>query len=500
MLYAILNPWKGASCMTSREVSQMLMKGIVGSILSSFQDGCAYVDKDGVILYCNDAYERITGIDRKQLIGYNVYDKVKLGYPVSELTIEVHETRRSHSRVIRYSPGGNDILVTSTPVFADSTGEFLGSVTNFRDMSNLNEIQAVTETTTLQYQTLLAQKEDLLIRLQSRLAAADVDMSDIGIVGKSKCIRNLIELANRISTVNSTVLITGESGVGKDVFCRLIHHLGYQKRPYVKITCAAIPETLLESELFGYEPGAFTGANRRGKTGILEQAENGIVFLDEIDSLPLRLQAKLLTLLQERWYYRVGGTKQVPLDARIIAASNANLKRAVSEGKFREDLYYRLNVIPVHIPPLRERMEDIPHLVDNMISSLDEAYHTKKRFSNDVMAAFKKYRWPGNIRELNNVIERMYILTPGNVIGVEMLPPELSRLAPDTLFLNANTDSPRTLKESLHEVEKHLIWEALRSGRKLKDIADSLGISLSTLERKVRQYNLPLRYRTAREK
>lgn len=477
--------------MTPQEISQILDHGIVGALLSTSQDGYAYTNEDGIISYCNAAYERLTGIHRDRLVGYSVYDRVKLGYPVSALTIKVHETRRPHSQVVHYSPGGNEILVTSTPVFDSETGAFLGSVSNFRDLTKLNDMRVSMEAIDLKYQTILAQKEDLLDRLRARLSGAEQDMSDIGVVGKSKAMRNLIELANRISGASSTVLITGESGVGKDVFCRLVHHLGQKKQPYVKISCAAIPETLLESELFGYEPGAFTGANKRGKAGILEQAEDGIVFLDEIDSLPMRLQSKLLTLLQDRWYYRVGGTKQIPLEARIMAATNADLRKAVENGSFRKDLYYRLNVIPVYIPPLRERKEDIPLLVNHMLKRLNEGYSAQKVFSNDAMEALKRYQWPGNVRELNNLVERMYILTPGDVIGVEMLPTELSSLAP-VLGLKGRK---RSLKETMRDVEKHLLREALQSDRRLQDIADELDISLSSLERKARQYDLPLRYR-----
>ena len=488
---------EGGRAVEKENVLRDLGENVVNALLSASQDGCAYVNDQGVIVYCNPAYERITGIRREQLIGYSVYELVKLGFPVSELTIRVHETCRPHSQVIRYSPAGNEILVTSTPVFDEKTGVLLGSVTNFRDLTDLNNSRAGMELTDLEYRTMLAQKEDLLDRLRARLSSAELDMSSVGMVGRSKAVRNLVELASRIASVGSTVLITGESGVGKDVFCRLVHHLGNEKLPYVKISCAAIPENLLESELFGYEPGAFTGASRRGKAGILEQAEDGSVFLDEVGTLPMHLQSKLLSLLQDRWYYRVGGTRQIPLRARIMAATNEDLKQAVAAGTFRGDLYYRLNVIPVHIPPLRERIEDVPLLVDDMLRKLNTSYNAKKVFSNDAMAAFKRYAWPGNVRELTNVVERMYVLTPGEVIGVEMLPPELSAAAVEALPDILGGD--KTLKTVLAQVEKRLLWETLQSDRRLQDIADSLGISLSSLERKARQYGLPLRYRKGAE-
>lgn len=480
--------------MTKEEFSHLLGNGIINTVLSISQDGYSYTDENGTVLWCNPAYYKMTGVAPEEIVGRNVYERVKWGYPVSELTIRVHESRETLSQVIRYSPDGNEILVTTTPVYDDKTKKFLGSVCNFRDLTDLNDVRASLDLIDLNYRKMLAQKEDLLDRMRAQLSGTEMDMSKVGFVGKSRQMRNLIELANRISGVNSTVLITGESGVGKDVFCRMVHHLCGEQRPYVKISCAAIPETLLESELFGYEPGAFTGANKRGKAGILEQAEDGIVFLDEIGTMPMRLQSKLLTLLQDRWYYRVGGTKQIPLRARIIAATNSDLKRAVADGTFRGDLYYRLNVIPVYIPPLRDRMEDIPLLVDDMLNKLNITYSRNKVFSNSVLAAFKRYNWPGNVRELSNIVERMYVLTVGDVIGVEMLPSELLGLAEGAGLAVAATGE-MTLKESLAQVEKILLQNALQKDMTLQEVADSLGISMSSLERKLRQYDLPRRYR-----
>lgn len=480
--------------MDKEEFSKLLGTGIIKTIFSTSQDGFSYTDELGNIVYTNPAYHKFTGFSRERIEGHNVYDLVKQGYPVSELTIAVHENKQPQSQVIRYSPNGNEIFVTVTPVFDDNTGVFIGSVANFRDLNSLNDSRSMLELIDLQYRKTLVQQEDLLDRMRKRLAAAELSMSHVGFVGHSAAARNLIDLAIRIAGVNSTVLITGESGVGKDVFARLVHYLSSGKQPYIKISCAAIPETLLESELFGYEPGAFTGASKRGKAGILEQAEGGIVFLDEIGTLPLRLQSKLLTLLQDRWYYRVGGTKQIPLKARIISATNEDLKKASAEGSFRSDLYYRLNVIPVHIPPLRERREDIQPLVDNMLEKLNATYGQKKIFSNAALSAFKRYDWPGNVRELGNIVERMYVLTASDTIGVESLPDELQGLK-ERIYLSSSDGETVSLKDSLAQVEKLLLTEALEKNMTLQEIADSLGISISTLERRIRRYKLPQRYR-----
>jgi len=482
--------------MTREEFLKDLESGVLGAVLSSSMDGYSYTNENGDIVYSNPAYFRLTGLEPSAIEGHNIHELAAAGYPVSELALQVQKTREAAFQVIQYSPGGNEILVSSTPVF-DKSGSFIGTVENFRDLTSLNDMRASLELIDLKYRMMLEQKEDLLDRMRKRLSAAELDMRNVGVVGTSRQMRNLVELASRIAGVNSTVLITGESGVGKDVFCRLVHHLSGGRQPYVKISCAAIPETLLESELFGYEPGAFTGASRKGKAGILEQAEDGIVFLDEIGTLPMQLQSKLLTLLQDRWYYRVGGTKQIPLKARIIAATNEDLKKSVSEGAFRRDLYYRLNVIPVYIPPLRERREDIAPLADDMMRKLNESYHSSKVLSNDVMAALGRYDWPGNIRELGNIVERMYVLSPGEVIGVEALPPELRDLTTRAKMIYSSNGM--TLKEALGQVEKGLLQEALSQNYTLQHIADDLGISLSTLERKMRRYGLPLRYNKSGE-
>lgn len=479
--------------MLQEEINRLLQSEILDLILASSMDGYCYTDAQGNVLYCNQAYYQMSGFKPGTIDGHNINDLVKEGYPVSELILRVTETQEAASQVIQYSPGGNEILVSATPVY-DSHGQFIGTVENFRDLTALNDVRSSLEIIDLKYRMQLEQKEHLLDRMRAQLSGMEADMRNIGVVGKSHQMRNLIELAGRICNVNSTVLITGESGVGKDVFCRLVHHLSGSTEPYVKISCAAIPETLLESELFGYEPGAFTGASRQGKAGILEQAGSGIVFLDEIGTLPLRLQSKLLTLLQDRLYYRVGGVKKIPLKARIMAATNLDMKQAVEDGTFRGDLYYRLNVIPVQIPPLRERKEDIFPLVEQFLQNLNKTYNSKKVFSNDVLAAFKRYNWPGNVRELNNIVERMYVLSASDVIGVELLPSELFGPV-ERIHLAMAMGKNTSLKTSIEQIERILIADALQRDVTILSIAEDLGISISTLERKVKKYGLPLRYK-----
>ena len=323
--------------------------------------------------------------------------------------------------------------------------------------------------------------------------ASHVDhMEDYDIVGRSKAMHNLAELALRVSHVRSTVLITGESGVGKDVFCRMICRFAGSP-DYIKISCGNLPENLLESELFGYEAGAFTGANRTGKRGIFELAGDGVIFLDEIGELPPQLQVKLLTVLQDRRFYRIGGTAPLPMNARVVAATNRDLKKEVAQGSFRRDLYYRLNVIPVHIPPLRERTEDILPLAEHILLRLNRQQGTAKLFGQAFKKALLAYRWPGNIRELNNIIERAFVLARSDTLELEDLPDEMT-----AQWLQRTPQGPVPAGSSLHcileEVEAAVLAQRLQEDRTLSEIAATLGIDLSTLVRKIKKYNLPKRH------
>lgn len=475
--------------MTKEEFEQLLGSSILGAVFSSSCDGYAYTDERGSILYCNRAYHQITGLPEGEISGHSVYDLVKKGFPVSAMTIQVMETRQSLTEVIRYSRFSNhEVLVTMVPVYDTNTGAFLGTISNFRDLTSLNDIRASLQLIDLRYQETLYQSETMNARLLKKIHSMEIDPDVLNVVGESKAARDLMELARRIAHVDSTVLITGESGVGKDVFCQMVQYFSGGD-DYIKVSCGAIPENLLESELFGYEAGAFTGASRHGKQGIFELARSGIVFLDEIGEMPLQLQVKLLTVLQDRKYFRVGGTKEILLRARIMAATNRDLKQMVEEGTFRKDLYYRLNVIPVFIPPLRQRREDIIPLADRCLSRLNEKNSTHKVFSVDVQSLLKRYSWPGNIRELNNMVERMYVMTLGDVIDTSVCPEELCSLihARDVLRL-ANRKG--TLKESMEAVEAMLIEQSLKKEAPLTEIAAELGIGIATLERKISKYHL----------
>jgi len=293
-----------------------------------------------------------------------------------------------------------------------------------------------------------------------------------GIVTNSPVMQQVVLFAQRVAGVDSNVLILGESGVGKGMLANLIHRAGKRKNlPLIKISCGAIPETLLESELFGYESGAFTGARKEGKRGLFEVAAGGTVFLDEIGELPLSLQSKLLNVLQDRCFMRVGGSKIISTRARIIAATNRNLERQVQEGYFREDLYYRLNVIPLLIPPLRERRMDILPLINHFLNLYCGHYEFERKLSKVTLKYLTKYDWPGNVRELQNTLEFLVVMAPGKVIMSEQLPDKIRR-AVDARLVPGRKKNRICLKEALEDYERTLIARALDEYDTLREAAD----------------------------
>ena len=314
------------------------------------------------------------------------------------------------------------------------------------------------------------------------------------ILGHSPAVQKAIRLAQYYSGTDETILIFGESGTGKELFAQSIHNASRRRQsPFVAVNCAAIPDTLIESELFGYEEGAFTGARKGGKQGLFQTADNGTIFLDEIGDIPLSLQSRLLRVLEEREVMPVGSTSVIPIDVRVICATNRNLNEMVRQGTFREDLYYRLNVIPVHIPPLRERTEDILPLAEHILLRLNRQQGTAKLFGQAFKKALLAYRWPGNIRELNNIIERAFVLARSDTLELEDLPDEMT-----AQWLQRTPQGPVPAGSSLHcileEVEAAVLAQRLQEDRTLSEIAATLGIDLPTLVRKIKKYNLPKRH------
>ena len=311
-----------------------------------------------------------------------------------------------------------------------------------------------------------------------------------GIVGRSRQIMEVLDLVHRVAPTNATVLLRGESGVGKELFARAIHFLSPRaNKPFIAVNCAAIPENLLEAELFGYEKGAFTGAYGT-KKGKFELADGGTIFLDEIGDMPLSLQVKLLRVLQEKEVERLGASKPIKVDVRVIAATNRELERLIEKGSFREDLYYRLNVVPIFIPPLRERREDIPILVQHFLGGFKREYAKEVQVSPEVMDALVNYGWPGNVRELQNVIERMVILDTDGVLTQEELPSELREKTPKPQAMTTKGGEPLN-GESIWDIEKRLIEKTLQeTGFVIKETARRLGMTPRQVSYRIQKYGI----------
>lgn len=441
-------------------------------IASSF-DGIIFNDGYGRIVRINDTYKRISGLDPKQLIGRTIRELLDEGIIMDNCASFRELKKGKPVTVVQKLSTGKTMLITSTPIFDEKGKRITLVISNSRDLTALNMLKDELEKTTIQKQRYFEEV--------SRLRAEK--LADTEVISKSQAMRRVIEFAVKVAAVDSNVLITGESGVGKEVIARLIHKTSPRRKgPFININCGAIPDTLIESELFGYAGGAFTGARAEGKPGVFEMADGGTLLMDEVGELSGRMAVGLLRVLQEKKVTRVGGTKAVLVDARIIAATNADLKALVRDGTFRSDLYYRLNVVNIYIPPLRERPEDIPVLCAKVMESLNKQYHRNNRLDVSAMDLLMTYDWPGNVRELKNMLERLVILATGDLITAEMLPIELR---------NGKSDD-KAGSQSIERDRLEIIYDQHRSTRK---VAQILGCHQLTVVRKLKKYGLTAKYK-----
>ena len=447
------------------------------AIIESSYDGLYITDGNANTLRVNRAYERISGLKREDLIGRNMRDLVQEGVLDRSVTLEVLRLREPVT-IMQDIARDKRVIVTGNPIF-DKQGEISLVVTNVRDITELNQLHLELEET----RKLSSRYQEELEELQ-KLESASHEL-----IAKSEAFRTTLKQAVKVSQVDATVLITGESGVGKSLLARLIHKMSQRKDgPFIKISCGAIPENLMESELFGYEKGAFTGARTGGKAGLLEVGNGGTVFLDEIGELPLNLQVKLLDVLEDKEVNRLGGTTPRPIDLRFITATSRDLKEMVREKNFREDLFFRLNVIPLHIPPLRERKEAIIPLIDHFLQESIEATGNRKSISSEVYETLVTYPFYGNVRELMNMVERMAILSEEAVINLKDLPPGVKEISRRLLYGELGQSLP--LREAVAEFEEKIISEAISTHGTISKAAETLGVNQSTISRKVRKYNI----------
>lgn len=450
------------------------------AILDSSDDGIHITDGNGVTLRFNKSCERIDGVNADYVIGKNMEELVAEGIYSESVALAVIREKRQISMLQKVN--GKEVIGTGTPIFKD--GMLYRIVINSRDITELNTLKR-----NLKESKLINEKyKNELQLLSSKDKAANSN-----VIYNSEKMDRIIDLTLRVAKVDSTVLIEGESGVGKGVLSHFLHKnsLRYNK-PFIKINCGAIPENLLESELFGYERGAFTGANREGKIGLIQLANEGTLFLDEIGELPLSLQVKLLNVIQSREITKVGGNSVIPVDIRIIAATNRNLFQMVKNNKFREDLYYRLNVIPITIPPIRERKEDLPPLINHFLYKFNEKYNYNKTISPEAMKILLNYNWPGNIREVENLIERLLVTSNGDLIDkYDIIDHQIFKI-PDSISFNSCKD--KNYKTIIEDYDRKLLLEVMKNCKSTAEMSKILGLDRSTIRKKLKRLNIKLEF------
>lgn len=471
-----------AGCILAERLKNILQRQAEISLdflLNEIDDGIIVVDSKGMIFYINAAYSRILGVPAGKILGKDL-NKV-------ENTAGLLEVLKTGKQIVRerqlIKTMGRYVSVRMSPIIKE--GKVIGGVSIFHDMTEEDRLNQE-----LQRVSQMAEEYSHRMEMQNLLKANNI-------IGESPKYLKSVYKATAVASTDATVLIRGENGVGKEVFTKLLYqHSNRKNKPYIVMNCAAVPENLIESELFGYEDGAFTGAKKGGKLGKIQLAAGGTLFLDEIGDMPLPMQVKLLRVLQEKEIEKIGGQGTVKVDFRLIAATNRPLERLIEEGKFRQDLFYRLNVVSIEIPPLRERGHDIVLLAAHFLQMYNEKYHKNLKFTEEVYQVFQRYNWPGNVRELQNVVESCVVLGNHNILTVYDLP--------DCFNSNINSKKagnlavhqpewPERLEDAVAMCEKEVILNTLKKCQySRKKAIEILGISRRTFYRKVEQLNIEL--------
>lgn len=435
------------------------------AIIETALDEIFVTDQNGVITRVNSVGRRYYNTQGKSLIGMHVEDLFNQGIISTSGTLKVIE-QKAPVEIFQKTNTGSYLHVRSYPLF-DKEGKLFRIVSYSKDLTELLELKKKIE----------SMEEQLENYKKENSQSIELD----GIVSKSDSMKQILTLVKKIAEVDSTVLILGETGVGKSAIAKVIHQLSKRKyKEFNEINCAALPETLIEAELFGFEGKSFTGAPSEKRKGLIETTNGGTLFLDEIGELPIHLQGKLLHVIQNKVIRPIGSRQSISVDVRIIAATNQDLEKKIKEGKFREDLYYRLLVIPITIPPLRERKEDIIPLVNYFLSKFNKLYDKNVSFSPKVVSVFLDYQWNGNIRELENIIERLVVTADSDEITTRNLPNNFKQLT--------NKLSGKTLGETIEEIEKKVILESYTKYKSSYMVAKELGLSQSTANRKIKKY------------
>lgn len=433
-------------------------------VLDSLYDGILIADRHGIVVYVNPAYTRITKIKSEEIVGKRLLD-IRPGSHLTNVILEGKKELGAHRKV-----GDIEYIVNMVPIYSNKN--IIGGISI---LNEINDIYNLTEKLKTSHKIIEKLEENV-----KRLGNGRYYFEDI--IAVDRVSLKTVEFAKRISQNESDILITGESGTGKELYASAIHNYSNRKNsPFVTVNCATIEKNLMESELFGYEAGAFTGAKKDGKMGLFQLANGGTLFLDEIGELEYELQGKLLRVLQEKAIRKIGGLKEIDVDVRLICATNRDLEKMVEEGRFRKDLYYRINIIPLYLEPLRARRGDILPLIEKFLTELNGKYRKNIEISNEVKNLLFEYEWSGNVRELRNIIEFLYTTTDTTTIEKENLPSKF--------FTKTNTYKKLLpLKQRVKEFEKEYIKEVLEmyednlEGK--KRAAEVLGVSLATLYNK----------------
>ncbi|ANE88775.1 TPA: sigma 54-interacting transcriptional regulator [Bacillus cereus] len=421
-------------------------------------------DEQGIVVRVNSTCERHYQLAAEELVGKHVKELQKDGIFYPSATLEVIEKKRP-IELVQTTKSGEYLHVRTRPVF-DDEGNLRRVISYSRDLTELYQLRQKVEEMDNQLKTY---KKELRETYEHE-----------GLIFKSLAMQKIVDTIKKVSVVDSTVLVLGETGVGKSRLVRHLHEVSHRKNEsFYEINCAALPTNLIESELFGYSGGSFTGANREGKKGLLESAHKGTLFLDEIGEMPLEIQAKLLQVLQEKTFRPIGGRELKKVDVRIVAATNRDLSEMVKQGTFRKDLYYRLNVIPIAIPPLRERTEDILPLIYHYLQQFNKKYGRDVKLAPSTLQMFVGYPWEGNNREIENVIERI-VITVDDVVTVEDLPLSMQEAAVE--------QSGQSLYKMLEEVERNIILKAYKTYGSSYKVAEFLQISQSAATRKIKKF------------
>lgn len=455
-------------------------------LMNCLKVGVYITDGDGNTLLVNDESCKTGGLTRDEVIGKNMAELEREGFIKESITLKTLKSGKAETMIQDLGDGGK-VFTSSQPKYVGNRIAYV--ITTERDI-----------TETLMLREVLEEKNKESIKYEKEIEyLKDSNISNLGsVVAVDEASKLAVKNAIRVAALDTSILLTGESGTGKEVYANLIYKNSKRVgKPFIKVNTAALPETLLESEMFGYERGAFTGAEQKGKMGYFELANGGTLFLDEIGEMPVHVQSKLLRVLQEKEVVHIGGLKPIPLDIRLIAATNTDLKKAMEEGRFRKDLYYRLAIMPIDIPPLRDRKADIPALSIYFTQKFNKKYKLEKKLEASAINALEKYEWPGNIRELQNVLERAMISFDGETITAfqieRLLYPKrgFEDEAVQTAD-NENGETERSLKDLLEAYEKRLITAVLCKSKNASEAGRRLGIQKSTLSRRIKKYGLDL--------